>query len=129
MPRQRPTGPVLLLRSDDSGQTWQTPVVLPLNGASFDHPTMVVDTTSGSRSGAVYLVAAQSVRSATGRAVLVAPVVVSSTDGGRTLSAPAAYRPAVPGHIAAHLVLHFWERFRTDRATLYALPASQEQPQ
>lgn len=80
--------PVLLLRSDDGGRTWLGPVTLPLNGASFDHPTMVVDTTAGPHSATVYLVAAQGVRSPSGRAALLAPVVVSSTDGGRTLSAP-----------------------------------------
>ena len=81
--------PVLVLRSGDEGQTWQAPVTLPLNHTSYDHPTMVVDTTSGSRSGTVYLIAAQSVRSPSGRASLVAPAVVRSTDGGRTLSSPA----------------------------------------
>jgi hypothetical protein len=80
--------PVLLLRSSDEGQTWQAPVALPLNGKSYDHPTMAVDTTSGSRSGTIYLIAAQSVPSPSGRASLVAPAVVRSTDGGRTLSVP-----------------------------------------
>lgn len=80
--------PVLVLRSGDEGQTWQLPVTLPLHHASYDHPTMVVDTTSGSGSGRVYLVAAQSRRSSSGRATLVAPVVVRCKDGGRTLSAP-----------------------------------------
>jgi hypothetical protein len=84
--------PVLLIRSADEGQTWQAPVTLPLDGRSYDHPTMVVDTTSGSRSGTVYLIAAQSVRSPSGRASLVAPAVVRSSDGGRTLSSPARVR-------------------------------------
>jgi len=79
--------PVLVLRSGDLGRTWQAPVTLPLNRTSYDHPTMVVDTTSGSRT--IYLVAAESRRSPSGRASLVAPAVVRSTDGGRTLSAPA----------------------------------------
>lgn len=80
--------PVLVLRSEDGGQTWEQVFTLPLDGTSFDHPAIVVDTTRGPRRGTVYLVAAQVTRDASRRAALVAPVLASSTDGGRTFSTP-----------------------------------------
>jgi hypothetical protein len=80
--------PILLAHSADGGLSWRPRVTIPLNGASFDHPTIVIDATSGARSSAVYLVAAQSVRSPSGRASLLHPVILHSTDGGRTFSAP-----------------------------------------
>lgn len=85
--------PMLLMRSDDEGRTWQAPVEHFPERTSYDHPTMVVDTTSGPRSGTVYIVTAESRASPSGRASLVYPAVVRSTDGGRTLSVSSRVQP------------------------------------
>lgn len=79
---------VLVVRSEDGGATWGTPTELPVARTSYDHPTLVVDTTDGAGRGTVYVVAGHVSRSATDRSSLVAPAVVRSVDGGRTFSAP-----------------------------------------
>jgi hypothetical protein len=84
--------PVLVFRSQNGGATWHGPTRLPVDGTSFDHPTLVVDTTSGPRRGTTYLVSGQVARSASGRASLVAPALAASPDGGRTFSTPVRLR-------------------------------------
>lgn len=79
---------VLVVRSEDGGATWGDPTELPLAGISYDHPTLVVDTTRGTGRGTVYVVAGHVIRSPTDRSSLVAPAVARSVDGGRTFSEP-----------------------------------------
>jgi hypothetical protein len=80
--------PVLVVRSEDGGATWHEPTELPVDGTSFDHPTLVVDTTEGPRRGTAYLVAGHVARSASGHASLVVPTLASLLEGGRSFSTP-----------------------------------------
>lgn len=84
--------PVLVLRSEDGGITWSEPTEFPVDGTSFDHPTLVVDNTDGSRRGAVYVVSGHVARSVTDRASLVVPALASSVDGGHSFSPPVRLR-------------------------------------
>jgi len=59
---------VLVVRSEDGGATWGEPTELPVARTTYDHPTLVVDTTDGAGQGTVYVVAGHVSRSATDRA-------------------------------------------------------------
>lgn len=81
--------PVLVFRSEDGGATWDGPAELPINDdTSFDHPTLIVDTTKSPHRGTAYVVSGHVARSPSGRASLVVPALASSSDGGRTFSTP-----------------------------------------
>lgn len=80
--------PVLVLRSEDRGATWQGPIEIAIEGASFDHPTIIADTAAAPNRGSIHIVAGQTLRSPSGRASLTAPAIITSRDGGRSFSPP-----------------------------------------
>ena len=83
---------IVMFRSEDGGRTWLKPSFVPLGegGASFDHPSIVVDHTAGPFSGTIYTIATQSFRPKTEETEYhYHPIILShSTDQGRTFSIP-----------------------------------------
>ncbi|MCH8035212.1 MAG: exo-alpha-sialidase [Bacteroidetes bacterium] len=83
---------IVVFRSEDGGKTWLKPSFVPLGegGASFDHPSIVVNTTSGSYSGTIYVIANQSFKPPAEKTDYHHhPIILSqSEDGGRTFSTP-----------------------------------------
>ena len=83
---------IVVFRSEDGGKTWLKPSFVPLGegGASFDHPSIVVDHTAGPFSGTIYTIATQSFRPKTEETEYHHhPIILShSTDQGRTFSNP-----------------------------------------
>lgn len=86
-----PRGEIRLSRSADGGRTW-APVPVDL-GRGHDHETVIADTTTGPRSGSLYVVSGRMQRDKSGRAL--APVFVArSGDGGKTFAPPANFVPS-----------------------------------
>jgi hypothetical protein len=78
----------LVFRSNDGGQTWSAPSVVPFgNGGSFDRASVAVDVTNGKFSGRVYVVASQITKTESNKKISQ-PAVAWSADGGRTFSFP-----------------------------------------
>jgi hypothetical protein len=74
--------------SNNAGTSWRLPVRAPFGrGTSYDHPTMVVDTTSGRYSGNVYVLAGQGLATRRGNAAFL-PALLRSVDDGRTFTEP-----------------------------------------
>lgn len=81
--------PILVHRSEDGGATWQGPMVLEVEGTSFDHPIIVADTAPGPGRGSVSILSGHTIPwPGGGRARLTAPAVHTSRDGGLTFSSP-----------------------------------------
>lgn len=80
---------VALHRSSDGGRSWVGPELLPIGrGTSSDRTYLVANTTSGPRSGTLYVVRGQSIPRGDGL-YWFGPSVVRSTDGGRSFAEPA----------------------------------------
>jgi hypothetical protein len=89
-PQQGSTSGLLIFSSDDGGRTWSgRPVGL---GRGHDHPVMIVDLTSSSRRGWVYVSSHRGTRADDGT-LRYGPWVARSRDGGKTFDDPVTIVP------------------------------------